>query len=52
MGLWDKLRQVSSDVRKLRLSRGPGDHENWRHPSPSQVRAAQRQMFAAIEEHS
>jgi hypothetical protein len=30
----------------------PGDHENWRHPSPSQVRAAQRQMFAAIEEHS
>jgi hypothetical protein len=30
MGLWDKLRQVSTDVRKLRLSRGPDSYFRYK----------------------
>jgi hypothetical protein len=30
MGLWDKLRQVSTDVRKLRLSRGPDSYFQYK----------------------
>ena len=30
MGLWDKLRQFSTDVRKLRLSRGPGSYFEYK----------------------
>jgi hypothetical protein len=30
MGLWDKLRQASADVRKLRLSRGPGSYFRYK----------------------
>jgi hypothetical protein len=30
MGLWDKLRQVSTDVRKLRLARGPDSYFRYK----------------------
>ena len=30
MGLWDKLRQVGTDVRKLRLSHGPGSYFEYK----------------------
>jgi hypothetical protein len=30
MGLWDKLRQVSTDVRKLWLSRGPDSYFQYK----------------------
>ncbi|MCA1697646.1 MAG: hypothetical protein LC790_01575 [Actinobacteria bacterium] len=30
MGLWDKLRQVSADVRKLLLSRGPDSYSRYK----------------------
>jgi hypothetical protein len=30
MGLWDKLRHVSADVRRLRLSRGPDSYFRYK----------------------
>jgi hypothetical protein len=47
MGLWDKLRQVSTDVRKLRLSRGPDSYFQYKWKREHERKRADREREQA-----
>ena len=47
MGLWDKLRQASADVRKLRLSRGPDSYFRYK-----RTREYERKLDDREREHA
>ena len=50
MGLWDKLRQVSTDVRRLRLSRGPVSYFRYKGKREYERKRADRERERAADE--
>ena len=50
MGLWDKLRQVSSDVRKLWLSRGPDSYFQYKGKREDERKGDDREREQAASE--
>jgi hypothetical protein len=50
MGLWDKLRQVSTDLRKLRLSRGPGSYYQYKWKREDERKRADREHERAEDD--
>jgi hypothetical protein len=50
MGLWDKLRRVSTDVRKLRGSRGPDSYFRYKGKREYERKRADRERERAAGE--
>lgn len=50
MGLWDKLRHVSTDVRKLRLSRGPDSYFQYKGKREDERKRADREHEQARDD--
>ncbi len=50
MGFWDRLRQVSTDVRKLRLSRGPDSYFQYKGRREDERKRADREHEQATDD--